>query len=79
MTDKKTDKKNDVQIPLAEKEYTIPAEEMSLILNMITIVARRGAFQPAEFQVIGAFFEKYAPKAPDEPEKESKEKDIADP
>lgn len=72
MSDKKS---TDVQIPLEKQEYTVSAQEMSLMLNMITIVARRGAFQPAEFKVVGEFFEKYAPKGPEESQNDSKEND----
>tara|TARA_Y100001958_G_scaffold96593_1_gene66467 strand:+ start:1086 stop:1298 length:213 start_codon:yes stop_codon:yes gene_type:complete len=54
---------------VAPKSFTLSADEMALVLNMITVVAKRGAFQPSEFKLVGEFFDKYAPKQPDEEEK----------
>lgn len=66
---------NPVSVPLEQKEYVLSVEEMSLVLNMITVVAKRGAFQPGEFKLVGEFFEKYAPKPPSS---EDKEPDVSD-
>jgi hypothetical protein len=53
------------------KSFTLTTDEMALVLNMITVVAKRGAFQPTEFKLVGEFFEKYAPKQSEEDEKPS--------
>ena len=62
---------------VTQKSFTLRADEMALVLNMITVVAKRGGFQPSEFKLVGEFFEKYAPKQPEEDEK-SAEPDATD-
>ena len=64
-----------VNVPLEDKEYVLSVEDMSLVLNMINVVAKRGAFQPGEFKLVGEFFEKYAPKPPRPDEKETDSSD----
>ncbi len=46
----------------APKEYTLSETEMSLVLNMIAVVSKRGGFLPTEFKLVGEFWEKFAPK-----------------
>lgn len=66
---------NPVSVPLEQKDYVLSVDEMSLVLNMITVVAKRGAFQPGEFKLVGEFFDKYAPKPPSPEDKKQDESD----
>jgi hypothetical protein len=38
--------------------FQVSAQDIILMVNIISTVSKRGAFQPEEFQIVGALFEK---------------------
>jgi hypothetical protein len=40
------------------QNFQVSAQDIILMVNIISTVSKRGAFQPEEFQIVGALFEK---------------------
>jgi hypothetical protein len=38
--------------------FQIPSEDIILMVNIISAVSKRGAFEPDEFQIVGSLFER---------------------
>ena len=38
--------------------FQVSAQDIILMVNIISTVSKRGAFQPEEFQIVGTLFEK---------------------
>lgn len=57
----------------SDKKYTLTESEMTLVLNMIAVISKRGGFMPNEFKLIGDFWEKFSPTNEElvEPEKKT--------
>jgi len=56
--------------------FDISAQDVNLILNVINTVSTRGAFQPDEFQIVGALFERLKTLITTQQEKEQLELDL---
>lgn len=46
----------------SDKQYVLSESDMALVLNMIAVVSKRGGFLPAEFKLVGEFWEKFGKK-----------------
>jgi hypothetical protein len=40
------------------QNFQVSAQDIILMVNIISTVSKRGAFQPEEFQIVGTLFEK---------------------
>lgn len=57
---------------LSDKQYILTEPEMTLVLNMIAVISKRGGFMPNEFKIIGEFWEKFSPTNEELAEPETK-------
>jgi len=61
---------------LENLSFDVSAQDINLVLNVINTVSTRGAFQPEEFQIVGALFERLKTLITVQEEKEQLEFDL---